>query len=119
MPEILGVAEVSIRSNMELLNAISRNMANANTQGYKREIYMNQGFGAAMQVAAGTAPPVPAHATDMSAGLWRYTGSPLHLAIEGPGYFQLQSPHGVVLTRNGGFQIDRSGQLTSAQGWPV
>jgi flagellar basal-body rod protein FlgF len=43
----------------------------------------------------------------------------LNFAIEGDGWFQLQSPQGVLLTRDGSFEIDRQGRLVSMQGWPV
>jgi flagellar basal-body rod protein FlgG len=58
-------------------------------------------------------------ARDWSAGTLRHTGSSLNFAIEGEGWFQLRSPQGMVLTRDGEFQLDRSGRLVSAQGWPV
>jgi flagellar basal body rod protein FlgG len=41
------------------------------------------------------------------------------MAIEGKGYFQLQTPQGIVLTRDGQFAIDARGQLTAADGAPV
>ena len=42
-----------------------------------------------------------------------------HLAINGPGYFLVETPFGTRYTKNGNFQIDRDGTLVTAQGYPV
>lgn len=39
------------------------------------------------------------------------TGNPLDLAIAVKGYFQIQSPEGVTLTRDGRFKLDKNGYL--------
>lgn len=39
------------------------------------------------------------------------TGNPLDLAIAVKGYFQIQSPDGVTLTRDGRFKLDKNGYL--------
>lgn len=117
MPDILGIAEASMRNSMQQLDAVSRNVANVNTQGYKREVYLDRGFQSYLPPSS-TNPTEsqPAANHDFSAGPLKYTGSPLSLAIEGKGYFQLQTAQGVVLTRDGQFQINQNGQLVSADG---
>jgi len=121
MPDILGIAEAGIRNGLHQLDAISNNMANVNTQGYKREVYLNRGFQQYLpsQVETGDRATLPTSARDFTPGPLKYTGSSLNVALEGKGFFQLQSPQGLVLTRDGQFQIDQRGQLVSAQGWPV
>jgi len=140
MPDILGIAEAGMRVCMRELEAVSRNVANADTLGYKREIYLNRGFQAYLPETGGTdqaAAPVAASDDagaaaalaqfgaqsqalhDDSPGALKYTGAPLNFAIEGRGYFQLQTPQGVALTRDGQFRLDDQGQLVSAEGWPV
>lgn len=121
MPDILGIAEAGIRNGLHQLDAISNNMANVNTQGYKREVYLNRSFQQYLpsQVEAGDRTKLPTSARDFTPGPLKYTGSTLNVALEGKGFFQLQSPQGLVLTRDGQFQIDQRGQLVSAQGWPV
>lgn len=126
MSDVLGIAEVSMRNGMQQLDAISRNVANLNTQGYKREIHLNRGFQSylpktitdpSVQIVAPQAPAI--NSNDFSAGPLKYTGSPLNIAIEGKGFFQLQTPQGVLLTRDGQFQINQRGQLVAADGSPV
>ena len=47
------------------------------------------------------------------------TGNPTDLAIEGPGFFAVQTKAGTLYTRNGNFRLSASGQLLSANGDPV
>lgn len=117
MPDILGIAAAGVQSSLRQLESISNNVAHVNTQGYKREFTVNRPFQAYM--AGPTADQPQPSAYDPSAGPLRFTGSAQNLAIEGHGYFQLQTPGGVLLTRNGQFHIDQQGQLVSAEGWPV
>ena len=122
MPDILNIAETGMRNSLRQLESISNNMANMNTQGYKREVYLNRGFQSFMPMGItdnSQTEGTSRTSRDYSSAPLKFTGSPLNLAIEGDGYFQLQTPQGVLLTRNGQFQIDQHGQLVSAQGWPV
>ena len=47
------------------------------------------------------------------------TGNPLDLAIEGEGFFQVQTPNGPRYTRDGSFHRTPQGQLVTATGEPV
>lgn len=119
MPDIMSITEAGMRASMEQLNAVSNNMANVNTQGYKRETPITRPFQSYMTGANPQASATSDRATDFTPGTVKFTGSPLHMAIEGDGFFQLQSPQGTLLTRNGQFQINAEGQLVSLEGWPV
>lgn len=117
MTDVSAVAEAAMRSSMERLDSVSRNVANANTHGFKREMRVQGGFDSHLDAAAITPRAVIKY--DFSGGTPQFTGQPLHFAIEGKGWFQLESPQGVLLTRNGNFQLNAQGKLVSAQGWPV
>jgi flagellar basal-body rod protein FlgF/flagellar basal-body rod protein FlgG len=56
---------------------------------------------------------------NMSQGAIEQTGNPLDLAIEGEGFFQVQTPQGLRYTRDGGFHRTPIGQLVTAAGDPV
>lgn len=56
---------------------------------------------------------------DLSAGPLEHTGNPLDVALEGEGYFVIQTDTGNNYTRNGRFQLDEGGQLVTASGNPV
>ena len=45
--------------------------------------------------------------------------NPLDIAIANKGYFQVQTPNGVKLTRDGRFKLDKSGNLLSLEDFPV
>jgi len=57
--------------------------------------------------------------TDLRAGNLERTGNPLDLAVEGNGFFVVQSSAGTLYTRDGNFQVSRNGRLTTSSGDPV
>lgn len=123
------------------LDTIANNIANANTPAFKRDqqvfneyltanekppeviqvpkipasiesFYDMQGGDKSFVDSAGTF-------TDFTAGGLKFTGNSLDAAIDGSGFFEVATPTGVMLTRNGSFTIDGNGQLVNKQGFPV
>ena len=45
--------------------------------------------------------------------------NPLDIALANKGYFQIQTPNGVKLTRDGRFKLDKNGNLLSLEDFPV
>jgi flagellar basal body rod protein FlgG len=56
---------------------------------------------------------------DFSPGGLRFTGQPLDLALQGPGFFRIQTPNGERYTRDGRFVRDVEGSLVTVDGYPV
>lgn len=56
---------------------------------------------------------------DLRSGPLTHTGGVLDLAIQGDGYFAVETPDGQRYTRAGGFTLDPEGQIVTAQGYPV
>jgi flagellar basal-body rod protein FlgF len=56
---------------------------------------------------------------NLSQGALEQTGNPLDLAIEGEGFFMVQTPQGQRYTRDGGFHRTPTGQLVTEAGDPV
>jgi flagellar basal-body rod protein FlgF len=54
--------------------------------------------------------------TDMNQGAIERTGNPLDVAIDGKGYFAVQTARGLRYTRNGSFSIDATGNLVTSEG---
>jgi flagellar basal body rod protein FlgG len=53
-------------------------------------------------------------------GEYRYTGQNLDVAIDGPGFFEVQMPNGdLAYTRDGQFQLNASGQVVTKDGYLV
>lgn len=105
---------------METLDLLSNNLANATSPGFKsdREFY---GVYRAAEAENSDAvmPTLDRHWTDFSQGTLQPSGSPLDVALSGPGFFSVQGPSGPLYTRNGNFRLSRTGQLTTVEGYPV
>ena len=56
---------------------------------------------------------------DNSQGALTRTGNDLDLAVEGPGYFSVQTASGTAYTRGGNFHVSPQGQLITSAGDPV
>ncbi|MDD3370294.1 MAG: flagellar basal-body rod protein FlgF [Alphaproteobacteria bacterium] len=99
---------------------VANNIANSSTTGFKRQ---------GIQFETYVSRPAPKQSTsfvfdratfrDTTQGVISQTGNPLDLAIQGEGYFQVQTPQGVQYTRNGAFSTDNQGQLVTSTGYPV
>ena len=56
---------------------------------------------------------------DFSSGHLKHTGNPLNLALEGNGFFTIETPEGVQYTRNGNFALNGEGLLVTQEGLTV
>jgi flagellar basal-body rod protein FlgF len=110
------------------LQILSNNLANINTAGFKEDravFRMNDDGlnpdadqGEASEVSAtmySDAIPLTTH-TDYSRGPIQRTGNPLDVAIDGDGFFSVQTDQGVRYTRNGAFTINPDGNLSTHDG---
>jgi flagellar basal body rod protein FlgG len=62
---------------------------------------------------------IPVQKTDLGQGVFRQTGRPLDVALDGPGFLVVATGAGERLTRGGSLQIDREGRLADAHGAPL
>ena len=116
-----------LRAQTQALELIASNVANINTAGYRgqqplfRSLLASAGHELADPInrAINDFGMLGGSRTDLSAGNLDRTGNPLDLAIEGPGFFAIQTRAGTLYTRNGNFQISASGQLITGAGDPV
>lgn len=58
-------------------------------------------------------------ALDDSVGRIGYTGNPLDIALQEKGYFQILTPNGVQLSRDGRLKYTKDGELLSLEGYPI
>ena len=119
MDPISTVAASGMRARLESLDMLANNMANAATAGYKvdREFYSI--YRDAEATGGALSPVIDKPWTDFSQGLLQNTGRPLDVALEGKGFFSVNGPAGPLYTRNGSFRVAPSGDVTSAEGYPV
>lgn len=113
--------QVTLRRELDI---VANNIANADTTGFKVESLMVETEPAAPAMTLGGPKPVKfvldsGVARDFGQGSLRQTGAPLDLAIEGDGFFRVQTPEGERYTRDGRFRLDETGRLTTQDGKPV
>lgn len=97
------------------MSQVANNLANVDTAGYKKEkitfweMLYSSSYGP--RVGKALKPLV-----DQGQGPTKGTGNPLHVAINGDGFFRIQTPRGIRYTRDGNFHRNVEGQLTTANG---
>ena len=123
----------SLEALTEQYRAITNNLANVNTPGFKRTRTSFQQLldQAAAAAAADESLPPQAEVTaisgvDFSQGALSHTGRALDLALGGEGFFVLETPDGPLYTRSGKFHVnvqrqlvDGAGRLVASQGGPI
>jgi flagellar basal-body rod protein FlgF len=103
--------------------AIAHNMANVNTTGFKRDVNT---FTEKLMQRMGAISGEPLvnevqgrNAIDFSQGSIHHTGRKLDMAIEGEGFFVIETPDGDRYTRNGTFRTNENGKLVDFRGRTV
>lgn len=109
------------------MDVVAHNVANINTTGFKAEQLLFEEY--TMPVARDRTFPnldqplsyVQDWATihDMTGGTTIQTGNDLDVALNGDGFFAVQTPAGERWTRAGSFQISNNGTLVDLSGNPV
>ena len=136
MMNSLSIAKSGLQAQQTQLDAITHNLANVATNGFKRSravfedlLYQNvRQAGAAsgqqsqlptgLQLGSGVRPV--ATSRNFTQGSLTQTGNQLDVAINGQGFFQIQTPDGTTAyTRDGSFQVDAQGQLVTSSGFVV
>lgn len=89
------------------LEAVANNLANVDTNGFKKDsVSFDAKFKAQLN-------------KDFSQGTIHTTGNPLDIAINGEGFFKVDTADGIKYTRNGNFSLDMNGNLVDQNGNPV
>lgn len=102
------------------LDMIANNLANMDTTGYRREgLAFTEFVVSAQNGESVSMADLGARFASEVAGAFDVTGSRLDVAIEGDGYFAIDTDQGVRLTRAGAFQISPAGFLVTPSGQQV
>lgn len=133
MLRILWNSKSAMMANTEKLDAISTNIANMNTNGYKKvdvsfkdlvnESLDRQGYPVSKgkngenAPFTGTGVRTSEGIRDNSQGDLNQTNNPTDFAIDGSGYFKVIRPSGeTAYTRVGNFAVDANGKLSDSNG---
>ncbi|OYV01708.1 MAG: flagellar basal-body rod protein FlgG [Burkholderiales bacterium PBB5] len=130
----LWIAKSGMEAQQTALDAVSNNLANSATNGYKRShavfedlMYQNLRQAGANTAEQATLPtglqlglgvrPV-AVSRNFSQGALQQTNNPLDLAVNGQGFFQIAMPDGTTAyTRDGSFKQNAQGQIVTNNGY--
>lgn len=121
MDRLVNTALTAMRGAMARQAAISNNLANVNTVGFRAEIanaetrwIKGDGFDTRAQQSEQVI------ASDMAQGAVTETGNPMDVAMNGDALLAVQAPDGSeAYTRRGDLKVSESGLLTTGDGLPV
>ena len=113
-----------LEASASSLNNIANNLANLNTDGYKDQNLSFSDLFNQMQGTSGNGDPIQTGSGVQVAGTTSAftdgtvssTGVSSNMALQGNGFFVLQSGSGTDYTRSGDFTTNSSGQLTTPSG---
>lgn len=130
-----------MNAQQKRLDAIANNLANVDTTSYKRDIAVSKSFPELLlrrmdddgvyKQPFGSADVAPIIGkiglgvelnelyTDFDQGSLKATDSDSDMALEGKGFFAVETPDGERYTRNGNFTVGVEGYLMTKEGYPV
>jgi len=111
----------------QALDTIANNLANSSTTGFlaQRNMFSSvltasaNASNSSLNLAINNYGVLGGTTLDRSQGALQKTGNDLDLALQGPGFFAVQTQNGLAYTRNGAFKVSSKGQLVTAAGDPV
>ena len=133
----LSIGATGMMAQQLNVEVISNNIANMSTTGYKRQraefqdlLYQQERHVGSPTSDTGTILPsgvqvglgvkTAAISRDNQQGALAKTDNRLDVALQGPGYFNVQLPNGdTAYTRAGSFQLAADGTIVTADGYPV
>lgn len=135
MMRALFSAATGMTAQQTNVDVIANNLANLNTVGFKRMradfadlLYQTlrapgtttiQGQQSPTGIQVGMGTRLAATTRMWTQGEFQQTGDPFSLAIEGDGFFQINTPDGIVYTRDGTFKLDATGKLVTSDGFAL
>lgn len=119
----MDTAYVTLSRQSGLMNEmrlVANNIANANTTGYRQQGLVFSEFVRDLPGSPSLSMSrAQARNTSFAQGVLTQTGGQFDFAIEGDGFFMVETPSGNRLTRAGSFSPDASGDLVTNDGYRV
>jgi len=117
LDSVFAVTRVGLQADFSRLSVQSQNLSNVDTYGYKRQVPVTTAFDARFdRIQPGDESVVSSSVSDVRAGVFKQTGRSLDLALDGDGYFSVQTQAGVRFTRRGDFSMEATGRLVTSSG---
>jgi flagellar basal-body rod protein FlgF len=120
----LAQAAAAMNANARWQETISENLASSSIPGFKKQDLSFSAVEAGVMPVGSAAKhwslPKVNPATSFTPGDYKFTDKKTDVAIDGPGFFEVQLPNGSQgFTRNGEFTVNNQGQLVTNEGYPV
>jgi len=136
MLRAFSTAATGMDAQQMMVDVIANNLANVNTNGYKRTqvnfqdlLYIKMqeagreisaGITAPSGLEVGSGVKTASTTKNFMVGELQKTGNSLDCAIQGDGFFQVLLPNGEYrYTRDGAFQKNAEGEIVTASGYPL
>ncbi|MGC9313510.1 MAG: flagellar basal-body rod protein FlgF [Sediminispirochaetaceae bacterium] len=130
-----------MKAQMHRMDALSNNLANVDVTGYKRDLSVSKAFPqmlirrtndngvykfpfgssdvAPVLGKIGTGVEYNESFTVFNQGALKQSNNPFDLALDGEGFFSVETTRGERYSRNGSFHLSKEGVLVTKQGEPV
>ena len=124
----MSQAAAALNANARWQEIIAENLASSSVPGFKKQELSLAAVQAGLMPAGSLNSGTPQHfsipkvgtSTSFAPGDIQFTGNKNDIAIEGKGFFQVSLPDGsTAATRDGEFQVNAKGQLTTKEGYAV
>lgn len=121
MDRLIYTAMTGAKSTLGQQAAVSHNIANATSTGFRTEMHKLRAVEVQTDAARSRSFVVDASvANDYTPGALQYTGRPYDVAVEGKGWLTVRTPDGrEAYTRDGSFELSPNGVLQTRSGLPV
>lgn len=115
-------AAISRQDGLSLeMRMIANNLANSSTTGYKSDkaVFSEYIVATGQQNDSLSMGRLASDTIQLDQGSLRFTGGQFDVALQGEGFFSVETDRGVRLTRAGHFQLNAEGTLIDQNGYPV
>ncbi|TFG63837.1 MAG: flagellar hook-basal body protein, partial [Spirochaetales bacterium] len=128
-------------AQMHKMDILANNLANVDVTGYKKDTSVHKAFPELLlrrmnddgvysfPIGSADTSPIIGRLgsgvelneayTDFTQGAFKQTDNPFDMAMEGRGFFAVETPYGERYTRNGSFILGKEGMLLTKEGFPV
>lgn len=128
MDPITTLLAGGMNTRLDSLDLVANNLSNASTNGYKADrerfnTYLSADLAEALARGdasrAGEVPVVEDRFTEFRQSAQVETGVATDVALDGEGFFSVETPRGVRYTRAGRFRLASDGELRTREGYRV
>ncbi len=141
MSKLLWPAMSGAMARSTEVEVISNTLANANTNGFKKDAVTFKEYLAADQAPKDQPDPMPHPIRDkdlyplegkdqsfvvvegthtlFKSGALKTTDNPMDVALDGPGFLEVATPQGSRYFKGGSLKLDSGGRLVTTEGYPV